>query len=262
MLERLKNIPHAILVVGEYELTPFIEKLVESKKKQHPDVHHCHLEGKSGMHSMESLRRLQEQAALVPLEAPKKIFVIHDAERMLPTSANALLKTLEEPPEKTVIILTSSSENSLLPTIRSRCQIFRYPRAAKQEDPLASKLHEAVLGNRAVIKEIEQTLERERKVWEKELLGALPKEMTMKQKEGMIKEVEGALSLRYQTRVRALFGELLTWQRDELAKRVGSAHILSQKEVPFRPLSTLVERVSKASIAISRGMKFSHALEY
>lgn len=262
MLERLKEIPHAILIVGEYDLSQFIQEQIGSTKKEHPDVHHYHPEGKSGLHPIESLRDLQKQAALVPLEAKKKFFIIHDAERMLPTSANALLKTLEEPPAQTFLILKTGSENSLLSTIRSRCQIFRYPLRERCEDPLAEKLHAAVLGDLTMIKEIDAALEKAKKQWEKELLEGLPKELTMTQKESMIKEIEGTLSMRYQGRVFLLFEELLIWQRDQVAKRFGSPHLLSKREVPFRPLSELVERVKKARLAIQRGMKLTAVLEY
>ena len=262
MLESLKQLPHAILLVGQYDLKPLVQKWVDSKKKQHPDVHQYYPEGKSGMHPMESLKELQKQAALVPLESTLKFFIIHDAERMLLTSANALLKTLEEPPAKTILILLTNHEQALLPTVRSRCQTFRFPLPEKREDPLADKLHAAVLGDSLAIKEIDVTLEKERKAWEKELLAELPKDMTMAQKEGMIKEIEGTLSTRYQTRVFALFEELLIWHRDEFAKRCGSPHLLSQREVPFRPLSELSERLSKARVAIQRGMKLTSAFDY
>lgn len=51
-----------------------------------------------------------------------KVFIVDDAELLNITSQNALLKTIEEPPEGTVVILVTSSEDRLLPTIRSRCQ--------------------------------------------------------------------------------------------------------------------------------------------
>ncbi len=69
------------------------------------------------------------QGALIGLEATavatpvvSKVFIVDEAETLNPTSQNALLKTLEEPPAGTVLILITSSEDRLLPTIRSRCQ--------------------------------------------------------------------------------------------------------------------------------------------
>lgn len=88
----------------------------------HPDIHIYRPEGKSGMHSMAEMRRLIDEVALPPFEAPGKVFILHDAERMLPTSSNALLKTFEEPPTDTYIILLSSEPDAILSTILSRCR--------------------------------------------------------------------------------------------------------------------------------------------
>lgn len=73
------------------------------------------------------LRPATLAAAIAPGGLASKVFIVDDAELLdrSPTNApvqNALLKTLEEPPDRTVIILVTSSEDRLLPTIRSRCQ--------------------------------------------------------------------------------------------------------------------------------------------
>jgi DNA polymerase-3 subunit delta' len=56
-----------------------------------------------------------------------KLAVLHPAQALNDVAANALLKTLEEPPEGTTLILTASDPSRLLPTVRSRCQIRRVP---------------------------------------------------------------------------------------------------------------------------------------
>ena len=70
---------------------------------------------------VEQIRMLQERLALRPLEGPRKVAIIAPADRMNAQSQNALLKTLEEPPSGTVLMLTASSPELLLATIRSRC---------------------------------------------------------------------------------------------------------------------------------------------
>jgi DNA polymerase-3 subunit delta' len=80
-------------------------------------------------------RALVHAAAMAPALARRKVFVVGDAERMVPQegaeyAANAFLKLLEEPPADTTIILTSSEPGSLLPTIRSRVVGFRVPPVA------------------------------------------------------------------------------------------------------------------------------------
>ncbi len=69
-----------------------------------------------------AIRWVQNRLTLSKNEARKRVCIIEDADRMNVNTANAFLKTLEEPPPDTVIILTTSKANSLLPTILSRCQ--------------------------------------------------------------------------------------------------------------------------------------------
>ncbi len=69
-----------------------------------------------------SIRYLEHRISRSPNEANFKIYIIEDAHEMTIQASNAFLKTLEEPPSDTVIILTTSKPNSLLPTIISRCQ--------------------------------------------------------------------------------------------------------------------------------------------
>lgn len=64
--------------------------------------------------------------SLRPMAGGRRIAIIDDAETMEATSANALLKTLEEPPAHSVLILLAPSADALLPTIRSRCQVVRF----------------------------------------------------------------------------------------------------------------------------------------
>lgn len=69
----------------------------------------------------EDVVRLANRA---PAEGKRRVFVIPNAELMTPGSVNALLKTLEEPPEGVVLLLTSAEPENLLPTLLSRCQII------------------------------------------------------------------------------------------------------------------------------------------
>jgi DNA polymerase-3 subunit delta' len=95
--------------------------------KNHPDMHLFFPEGKASMHPDSSMRHLIDEVYLPPFQAPYKLFAIIDADRMLQSSANLLLKTLEEPAEKTIIILSAPAPTSLLPTILSRCQTLYFP---------------------------------------------------------------------------------------------------------------------------------------
>jgi len=87
----------------------------------HPDFHALVPEGKSALHSIESIREAIGQSHESPFEDKASVFLIECAERMQPAAANALLKTLEEPSAHTTWILLSDRPREILPTILSRC---------------------------------------------------------------------------------------------------------------------------------------------
>jgi len=70
---------------------------------------------------VEQVRRLQERLALRGLESPRKLVLVLPAEAMNPQAQNAFLKTLEEPPDDTTLVLVTAAPDRLLPTLRSRC---------------------------------------------------------------------------------------------------------------------------------------------
>ncbi len=82
---------------------------------------------------VDAIRDLEKKANFRPYEAPARFFIIDDADKMNDESSNALLKTLEEPSSTTHIFLITSRPDSLLPTIRSRCQTIRFAPVAADE---------------------------------------------------------------------------------------------------------------------------------
>ncbi len=70
---------------------------------------------------VEQVRDLRAKLALKAVEGRRRVAILVPADRMNPTAQNVLLKTLEEPPPDTTLILISSASDALLPTIRSRC---------------------------------------------------------------------------------------------------------------------------------------------
>ena len=87
---------------------------------KHADVHWYRPIG--NVITIAQIRDLEKYIYLKPYALRKKVFIICDAENLSEESSNALLKTLEEPPANSVIILISSQAKALLSTIRSRCQ--------------------------------------------------------------------------------------------------------------------------------------------
>ena len=81
---------------------------------------------------IENIRELGRMAALKPAEAPWKVFIVDEAETMSGAAPQAFLKTLEEPPARTVIVLVLPHARALPATVLSRCQIVRFrPRAVE-----------------------------------------------------------------------------------------------------------------------------------
>ena len=73
-----------------------------------------------------AIRALEHEASLRPVMAPHKVFVIDDADRMTGETPQAFLKTLEEPPAQTVLLLVLARTRALPATVLSRCQIVRF----------------------------------------------------------------------------------------------------------------------------------------
>ncbi|HEV2693217.1 MAG TPA: DNA polymerase III subunit [Verrucomicrobiae bacterium] len=87
----------------------------------HADVHWARPESKSRIITIDQMRDLMHQVQLKPTEAGYKIAVISSADRLNVQAANAFLKTLEEPPAKSVLILLTTEPSRILETILSRC---------------------------------------------------------------------------------------------------------------------------------------------
>lgn len=90
----------------------------------HPDLHVVEPDGQ--FIKIEQIRSLQKNLAFRPLEAPHHIVLIDHADQLHPSAANALLKTLEEPPNRTIFILLSAQPHALPSTVRSRCQTLPF----------------------------------------------------------------------------------------------------------------------------------------
>lgn len=89
------------------------------------------------------IRRLIARVQRSTFESKKKIIIVEHVEKLGTNAANAFLKTLEEPPEDSIIILTTSSLNSLLPTIISRCNKIPF-------NPVSTKVIEGILKEKAL----------------------------------------------------------------------------------------------------------------
>ncbi|HBC30731.1 MAG TPA: DNA polymerase III subunit delta' [Clostridiales bacterium] len=96
----------------------------------HPDLHIINEDGNSI--KREDIDMLINSIYNKPYEAKRKVFIIKDAHLMTPRAANGFLKTLEEPPGDSVMILLTINSNLLLPTIVSRCQEVKFRNVSKE----------------------------------------------------------------------------------------------------------------------------------
>ncbi|MBL7070801.1 MAG: DNA polymerase III subunit delta' [Candidatus Omnitrophica bacterium] len=100
----------------------------------HPDVRWIRKADDSSEIKIGQIRELESQIILKPYEGRYKVFIIADAGLMNAEASNSFLKTLEEPPENSLILLIAKSPGDLLPTVVSRCQIIRLRPCEKYED--------------------------------------------------------------------------------------------------------------------------------
>jgi len=111
----------------------------------HADIHWARPESKLRVITVEQMRDLMQQIQLKPAEADYKVTIIAGADRLNTQAANAFLKTLEEPPAKSILILLSTQPSRILETILSRClrlnfsgdgaRTLRHPRGQRTEKP-------------------------------------------------------------------------------------------------------------------------------
>ncbi|OHC04378.1 MAG: DNA polymerase III subunit delta' [Planctomycetes bacterium RIFCSPLOWO2_12_FULL_40_19] len=99
---------------------------IRIEKHNHPDVNWIDIDEKAKFIKIENIRNLQHSVKLSPVESNYKIFIIKEAGMMNEEASNCLLKTLEEPPLNTIIILITNSLTPVKETIKSRCQIIRF----------------------------------------------------------------------------------------------------------------------------------------
>ncbi|MBS1514180.1 MAG: AAA family ATPase [Bacteroidetes bacterium] len=119
-------------VLESLDKSDYESYLSEIEEKSKNPYHKIQLE-KANFIRISSIREIKDLIYLTGTENRTKVFLISDADNMNPQSANALLKILEEPPKNSLLILTTSKLNSLLPTIIGRCQKIHFDSIGKSE---------------------------------------------------------------------------------------------------------------------------------
>lgn len=129
---------HAHLIVG----TDGIGKSLIAKKfalkilnkdKDMDFVDIIHYYPSKASFGVDDVRNIIEEVGKRPYEGDKKVIIIHEASKLTTQAQNALLKTIEEPPNGVYILILSESLETMLDTIKSRCQIYRLTPLSKEE---------------------------------------------------------------------------------------------------------------------------------
>lgn len=102
------------------------EDCLKIARHNHPDVHFVSPQSAQG-YLVGQIRDLIDDIQLAPIRGKRKVYVLDDAQCLTASSANALLKNLEEPPEDTVFVLLATTSDAVLPTVASRCQTLQFP---------------------------------------------------------------------------------------------------------------------------------------
>jgi DNA polymerase-3 subunit delta' len=117
-----------------------VEALQEQLRRKAADPYYQINIPKAVFIKVNSIRQIRRDSSLTSAEKGKKVFLISNADQMNMEAANSLLKTLEEPPPNTVLVLTTSQKEQLLPTIISRCQTVQCGQLSEEE--IASALRD------------------------------------------------------------------------------------------------------------------------
>jgi replication-associated recombination protein RarA len=256
--------------------------LLEAPKERidsenHPDLHVLYPEGKSGTHLIENLREMIAEVHKPPFEGKRKVFIICEAERMLPAAANAVLKTLEEPELDCMIILISSAPHEILPTILSRCIHLAFQPIPKDQIAVFLQEHQAIpperarilarlsngsLGHALRLHQNDRTEKAQQLLFDA-LEGKISSFQAMEEIDVLFNDLEG---IDFHRQAEHLLAAYLMWVRDqELVREGGDRDLLYFSQAGARPVPALAQaeaRVSKAKLALDRNVKFSACLDY
>lgn len=300
------TVPHTLLFfgldgIGKKQFAFFLAELLMGKahaaklsSQNHPDLHLYLPEGKSCQHPIEKMRELIEEVSLPPFEAPVKLFIIDAAHQMSPFSSNALLKTLEEPPENTYFVLLTDAIDAMLPTVLSRCQKIPF-------FPIPQQEIESFLQQKWDVKEIDarriaftsygslgkaHTLISHKElsfhkplleILNLELLRDYPKLLEhLKVLEATTEEMCEKTNLSQLDLADAILEEIIAWYRDlilvkESQKEASILEFLYHRDqlqtlknrvnFPIPALERVFEEIDKARLSLQRSTKLRHVLE-
>jgi DNA polymerase III subunit delta' len=292
------GIGKSLFAIALAELLMGKEHAHKLSSQNHPDLHIYLPEGKSAIHTMENMRKLIDEVALPPYEAPVKVFILYDAHKMLPYSSNALLKTFEEPVFHSYFILLTSALDAMLPTIVSRCRKVpffpipqseiatliqnRWQKTPEEARRIAFLSHGSLAKAQALA---DHSQFAPRKILLEILALRMPDDypqflkLTADLEESCLtetleeKEEESTVSSSLQSQSDAIFEEIVAWYRDLQLLKEGIApeylyhldcidRLKLALQQPFPSLEIVIEKMSKARLALQRNIRLRTILEH
>ncbi len=232
------------------------------RRGTHPDVAVIEAEEGKRLLGVDLIRESVIRVAnLAPSEARRRVFILPDVQLMTASTTNALLKTLEEPPEGVVLLLTSTDEESLLPTLVSRCQTFHLHLVPEQEiEELLSRRFQALPAEASLL----ATLAEGRPGW---AVRAHSRPEMREERSQWLTQITGLVSAGLEERLRAAAAmtkdgetarqviELWTiWWRDVLLSTAKATHLMSAGDPRDE-----AERLGKM-MSCEQAQTFLHAL--
>ena len=210
----------------------------------HPDLQFIRPDGSEL--KIGQIRELQKQIIYEPLEANRKVYILTDVDRMNDPAENAFLKTLEEPPASSVLILLTSNIRVLLPTTRSRCQILQFHPMSTQE------LAEILVEKFSVAPEQATTLAIAADGAIGKALAQLEKgDVLTEEVPEILRETDPLAAFRLAEHLKdnpETLGELVTWYRDLLFLQQGAPSELITHIYSVAELQRIVPRYSHLRI--------------
>ncbi len=217
----------------------------------HPDV--LEIDAASN-NSVDDVRELKERILLAPVLAPKKVIILDEAHMMSKSAFNALLKTLEEPPEHVLFVFATTEPERMPATIQSRTQHFRFRRLSDEE--ITKKLREVAKEEGLEIEEEAlRLLARAAEGAMRDALVLLERVLTLEKTPVTRAEVERILGLPPSEAVEGLLAALLEGAVEDALKRAealffeGFAPRTLVRELKEALKARLVERPSEALVA-------------
>jgi len=200
---------------GEYEPCNKCDSCLEINEGKAVDLIEIDAASNRGI---DEIRELKEGIGFLPVKSKYKVFIIDEAHQLTGAAANALLKTLEEPPSHAIFILATTEAHKMIPTIISRCQRFDFRRLKAGE----------------IIKRLEYILNKEKIEFEPEALSTIASSVG-----GCIRDAETLLDQSV-----SLSGKEMVLKKETVVELLG----LADSEVIFKFLNFLVDNKAKEAI--------------